>query len=247
MDLSSNTVLVTGGGSGIGLALAARFLQAGSAVVIGGRRASQLSRAQASYPGLRTRVCDLERESERVALFQWAARELPELNVLVNNAGIQQRIPLDASEPWDRIHREVAINLEAPIHLTTLFVPHLARRKDPAILQITSGLAFVPLASVPIYCATKAAMHSFTLSLRRQLSSTPIRVVEIAPPAVDTDLGGPGLHTFGISIDELVSAVMPRLQAGDTEIAYGFAEKSSRASRDEIDQIFERLNAAAPV
>jgi len=243
MDLSSNTVLVTGGGSGIGLALAARFLQAGSTVVICGRRASQLSQAQASYPGLRTRVCDLERESERVALCAWISRELPETNVLINNAGIQKRLALDGRDPWQHIHQEIAINLEAPIHLTTLLLALLARRPHPAILQVTSGLAFVPLASVPVYCATKAAMHSFTLSLRRQLAGTPVRVIEIAPPAVDTDLGGPGLHTFGVPVEELMKAVIPRLQAGDTEIAYGFAEKSSRASRQELDEMFARMNA----
>jgi uncharacterized oxidoreductase len=96
---------------------------------------------------------------------------------------------------------------------------------------------------VPVYCATKAALHSFTLSLRRQLAATVIRVVEIAPPAVDTDLGGPGLHTFGVPLGELADAVMPRLQADELEIAYGFAQQSSRASRAELDAIFQRLNS----
>ena len=203
MDLSANTVLVTGGATGIGLALAARFLLAGSEVVVCGRREAQLEEGRARHPGLRVRTCDLERESDRVTLAAWIRSEFPRLNVLVNNAGIQQPLALDGRESWNRIHQEIAINLEAPIHLSMLLVPHLARQKNPAILQVTSGLAFVPLASVPIYCATKAAMHSFTLSLRHQLAATPIRVIEIAPPAVDTDLGGPGLHTFGISTDEL--------------------------------------------
>jgi uncharacterized oxidoreductase len=246
MDLSSNTVLVTGGASGIGLAIANRFQEAGSKVVICGRRESKLEEARTKHPDMRTRVCDLQRESEREALAEWVTRELPELNILVNNAGIQQRLALDRREGWERLHQEIAINLEAPIHLSTLLVPHLVRQRDPAILQVTSGLAFAPLASVPIYCATKAAMHSFTLSLRHQLAATPIRVIEIAPPAVDTDLGGPGLHTFGVSVAELMSAVIPRLQAGDTEIAYGFAEKSSRASRDELDQIFAGMNQSGP-
>jgi uncharacterized oxidoreductase len=100
----------------------------------------------------------------------------------------------------------------------------------------------VPLANVPIYSATKAALHSFTLSLRHQLAATPIRVVEIAPPAVDTDLGGVGLHTFGVNVDEFADAVFSRLEDGETEIAYGSAEKASRASRDEQEEIFKLLN-----
>ena len=94
-----------------------------------------------------------------------------------------------------------------------------------------------------MYCASKAALHSFTLSLRLQLADTPIQVIEVIPPAVDTDLGGPGLHTFGIAVDEFADAVMARLAAGDLEITYGFAEQASRASRQELDEIFARMNA----
>jgi uncharacterized oxidoreductase len=124
-----------------------------------------------------------------------------------------------------------------------LLAPHLARRANPAIVNVTSGLAFVPLASTPVYCASKAALHSFTLTLRRQLAETPIQVIEIIPPAVDTDLGGPGLHTFGVPVDEFADVVMTRLAAGDLEIAYGFAEQASRASRPELEAIFTRMNA----
>jgi uncharacterized oxidoreductase len=124
-----------------------------------------------------------------------------------------------------------------------LLAPHLAQQEHPAILNVTSGLSFVPLTSAPIYSATKAAMHSFTLSLRHQLAGTPVQVIEIIPPAVDTDLGGPGLHTFGVPIDEFLDAVVPRIEAGETEVAHGFAQQSSRGSRDELDRIFERMNA----
>lgn len=243
MDLSSKTVLITGGASGIGFALAERFLRAGSRVLVCGRREVKLREAKEKHPEIHTRVCDLARESDRLALVDWVAREFPETDVLVNNAGIQERLDLTRGDSWPRARQEIAINLEAVIHLSMLFVPHLARRPEPAIVNITSGLAFAPLATVPVYCATKAALHSFTLSLRHQLAATAIRVVEIAPPAVDTDLGGPGLHTFGVPVDELADAVMPRLQAGELEIAYGFAQQSSRASRAELDAIFQRLNS----
>lgn len=245
MELGSNTVLVTGGASGIGLALARRFLEAGSAVIVCGRRAEKLREAKAVHPELETRVCDLAREEERAELLRWATGEFPRLNVLVNNAGIQLRVSLSDPREWERVRQEIAINFEAAVHLSMLFVPHLRRQPRSAIVNVTSGLAFVPLARVPVYSATKAALHSFTRSLRLQLAATGIDVMEIIPPAVDTDLGGPGLHTFGVKVDELLDAVMPRIVAGETEIAYGFAEKASRGSRGEIEALIERMNEPA--
>jgi uncharacterized oxidoreductase len=241
VDLSSNTVLVTGGATGIGLALAERFLQGGSRVIICGRREDRLRDAARRHPSLHVHVCDVESAPERVALRDWAVTKYPDLNVLVNNAGIQRRTGL-TDNAWEGVHQEIAINLEAPIHLALLFAPHLAGRRDAAIVNITSGLAFVPLVIAPVYSATKAALHSFTLSLRHQLASTPVRVVEIIPPPVDTDLGGPGLHTFGVPVNEFADAVMARLGQGDVEIAYGMAEKVSQASRTELDEAFRRMN-----
>lgn len=242
MQLSSNTVLITGGASGIGLALAERFLKAGSRVILAGRREDKLLEAKAKHPEFRVRVCDVGTPAERIALAQWASQEFPELNVLVNNAGIQRRIQFPLNEAWEQTRQELAINLEAPIHMASLFIPHLQRQQRPAIINVTSGLSFVPLATVPVYCATKAALHSFTLSLRHQLSKTPIQVIEIAPPAVNTDLGGPGLHTFGVPLDEFADAAMQRLATDEQEIAYGFAQKSSRASREELDAMFVQMN-----
>jgi len=164
--------------------------------------------------------------------------------VLVNNAGIQQRIQLADEPDWDLIHREIAINFESHVHLVTLFIPHLLRCQQPAIINVSSGLSFVPLARVPIYSATKAAIHSFTLSLRQQLRDTPIDVIEVIPPGVNTDLGGPGLHTWGVALDEFANAVFDEVQKPDVrEIAYQFSAESSRASREALDAIFERMNA----
>jgi uncharacterized oxidoreductase len=242
MKLGSNTVLVTGGASGIGLALAGRFLRAGSEVIVCGRREAKLREAKEKHPELHVRVCDVADQSQRAALLQWAIGQFPRLNVLVNNAGIQLRVALTEPGPWERIGEEIAVNLEAPVHLSTLFIPHLRRQDRAAIVNITSGLAFAPMARVPIYCATKAALHSFTLSLRHQLANTPIEVIEIIPPAVDTDLGGPGLHTFGVKADEFLDSVLPRIEKGEREVAFGFAEQSSHASRAELDQLSARLN-----
>ena len=244
MRLDGNRVLITGGASGIGLGLAERFLAAGSRVLLCGRRAERLTDVARKHPGLvATRACDLSKSTERVAAAEWATREFPDVNVLVNNAGVQVRLPLEDASGWDRFHEEIEINFAAAVHLTLLLVPHLKTRPAAAIVNVTSGLAFAPLALAPVYSATKAALHSFTLSLRHHLTSSPVQVVEIAPPAVDTDLGGAGLHTFGVSVDELLEAVMPRLEAGDAEITYGFSRQSSRASRAELDEIFRRMNA----
>ena len=244
MELASNTVLVTGGASGIGLALAERFLAAGSDVIVCGRRAHTLDEARARQPRLNTRVADVASESDRESLVRWAVSEHPALNVLVNNAGIQRRVALADPEPWPATHEELVINLEAPIHLSRLMIPHLTKQRTAAIINVTSGLSFAPLATVPIYCATKAALHSFTLSLRHQLAGTSVRVIEVIPPAVDTDLGGPGLHTFGVPVDEFADGVMPRIARGELEVAYGAAEQSSRASRPELDEIYARMNQA---
>ena len=246
MQLSKNTVLVTGGASGIGLALAERFLAAGSEVIVCGRSEDRLRAAQAKHPGLRALAADVETEAGRLALLDAATRLFPRLNVLVNNAGIQRRLDLTAPEPWAETRSEIAINFEAPVHLARLFIPHLAKQERPGIVNVTSGLAWVPKADVPVYCATKAAMHSFTVSLRRQLAATPIAVIEVAPPAVDTDLGGPGLHTFGVPVAEFADAAIAGLARGDLEVTHGFSAQASRASRAEIDAIFQKMNGAAP-
>jgi uncharacterized oxidoreductase len=243
MDLTQCTVLVTGGASGIGRALAERFLAAGAQVIVCGRRNDKLDQFRFEHPRLVTRACDVARAEEREALVAWAAENFPQLNAIVNNAGIQRRLDLKAHEAWETTREEIAINLEAPIHLARLLIPHLTKQRNPMIVNVTSGLSFAPLAHVPVYCATKAGLHSFTLSLRQQLAQTPIRVVEIIPPAVNTDLGGPGLHTFGVPLEEFADAVFARFLKGELEIAYGTAEKSSRASRAELDLIFERMNA----
>jgi uncharacterized oxidoreductase len=241
MNMTGNTILVTGGASGIGLALAERFLHRGNEVIICGRREEKLQEAKEKFPDLHIRVCDVSDEFDRQLLAEWVTSEFPNLNVLVNNAGIQQRINLwDATADWSYYRQEIAANQEAPIHLSLLFIPHLMTQKHATIINVTSGLAFVPPAWVPIYGATKAAMHSFTVSLRLQLSKNNINVVEVLPPAVNTDLGGIGLHTFGEPLDAFADAVFNGFEQGRLEIGYQFSEKVIRASRDEIDEIVLR-------
>lgn len=248
MKMSGNTILVTGGASGIGLALAERFLQAGNEVIICGRRPEKLAEAKAKHPELQTRICDVGSEQDRLALADWAKQEHPALNILVNNAGIQNRMNLfeaDAQD-WSRYQQEIAINLEAPIHLSMLLLPQLAGKPNATIINVSSGLAFTPLAFAPIYCATKAALHSFTMSLRHQVAAQQIEVVEVVPPAVQTDLGGPGLHTFGEPLEAFADAIFEGFGRGDQEIGYGMAAKSMRMSREQIDEAFARMNTRRP-
>ena len=236
-------MLVTGGASGIGRALAERFVDAGNTVVICGRRADKLEEARSRRSALWTRVCDVSDPAQRVELCEWAFREFPELDVLVNNAGIQNQVRLLEKPEWSTMHREIATNLEAHIHLSTLFAPRLAKRPHAAIVNVTSGLAFVPRSAVPVYCATKAAMRSFTLSLRHQLAGTSVEIVEIIPPAVDTDLGGVGLHTWGVPLDEFADSVFEQLREGKREATYGFSAEAFNASAEQRAAIFERMNS----
>jgi uncharacterized oxidoreductase len=241
VNLNGHTVLVTGGASGIGFAIASRFHAAGSRVIVCGRREKMLRAAADAHPGLVTRQYDLAREDAREELADWLLDEHPTLDVLVNNAGIQRRFRLAEPEPWADTREELAINLDAPIHLTLLLLPTL-RERGGTIVNVTSGLALVPMAIAPVYCATKAALRSFTLSLRHQLRDDPVRVVEILPPAVNTDLGGRGLHTFGASLDEFADAVMARLANDETEIAYGMSEVNVRKAHEAFDDAFDRMN-----
>jgi len=244
MNLSGNTILITGGATGIGFAMAKKFAEAGNKVIICGRRPAALKEAKTQVPSLSTIRCDVAKEAQRLKLFHKIKTDFPKCNVLINNAGIQSRPkPLMKAQEWHPYEQEIAINLEAPIHFTLLFAKHLASKKSAAIINITSGLAFVPIASIANYCATKAAMHSFTLSTRKQLENTPVEVIEVAPPAVNTDLGGKGLHDFGTPVDEFADHVFERLRSGDQEISYGFSEQAMRATPEKFKAIFERMNS----
>lgn len=230
--------MITGGASGIGLALAERFLKAGSEVIVCGRREEKLEEAKRLHPGLHTRVCDVAQEWDRKTLFEWIIREFPKLNVLVNNAGIQRRGKFtEDTESWEVRRQEIAINVEAPIHFSALFIPHLKQQPTAAIINVSSGLAFTPATFASVYSATKAAVHSFTMTLRHELANTSIEVIEIVPPAVNTDLGGVGIHTMGAPVDEFADNIMQRIAAGELEVGYGRAEKARLASREEINDM----------
>jgi len=242
MEMKGNTILITGGTSGIGLALAKRFLTHGNTVIVCGRTQSKLEEAKRLLPDLQTYLYDISLPEDRVALYQKVTADFPNLNIVFNNAGIMNFLKLDDPAAWPRFYQEIATNLEAPIHLSLLFAAHLSSQRNPVILNTTSGLSHVPLVAAPVYSATKAGLHSFTMSLRTQLADKGIQVIEISPPHVNTDLGAPGANEAGMPLDDFAEAVMAGLSRGDLEITYGFSSQSRDASAQERELLFQQLN-----
>ncbi len=243
MKTSGNTILITGGTSGIGLAFAKKFLELNNKVIICGRREDRLNKIKESYNEIETIKCDIQLKDERLSLASWVFKNFPETNILINNAGIQLLADLTKEVDLGRIYKEVEINLIAPIHLSSLFVEHLKPKKESAIINISSGLAFTPIAAMPVYCATKAAIHSLTLSLRHQLKDTNIKVFEIAPPSVDTELGADRrkdkLATHGgIHVDEFITEAIKYLKDDVLESAVGMAKNM----REKKDALFPMMN-----
>jgi uncharacterized oxidoreductase len=249
MQLSGNTVLITGGGSGIGLAMAEAFVQAGSKVAICGRRDKRLAEVRARHPEINARRCDVASDEDRRQLLAWAEAAVPGLNVLVNNAGIQRDVDFTQGiADFLSGDNEIRINLEAPIMLSGLFVPLLAKNQGAAIINVSSGLGFVPAARMPVYSATKAGMHAYSMALRHQLSIVGIKVFEVIPPAVDTELNvvgrakRPGFKA-GVSPAQFVAAVMQGLEHDVHEIGFGMTAELIHASRAELDGRFQQMNS----
>jgi len=239
MKLSGNKILITGGASGIGLGLTERFIHEKNTVIICGRRESALKEIADRFPNVIIRVSDLSRESERINLYEWISAVHPDLNVLVNNAGIQQWMHISDPDFYSRAKEEMAINIEAPLHLTTLFtgLPAL-----DTVMNVTSGLSFVPLTKVPVYSATKSFFHAYTISLRHLLKAKNIEVIELIPPALNTDLGGKGLHDAFPAVSEFIESAFRQLLEGKNEIVFGFSEAMSKASPEDLKIAFNRLN-----
>ncbi len=191
MRINGNTILITGGGSGIGRALAEAFHAEGNQVVITGRRQNLLDETTAANPGMKSSVLDIENEDAIRSFAEHIKKDYPSLNVVIHNAGIMRAENLREGALADA-EATVATNLLGPIRLMAALLSTLEKQSQAAIMTVSSGLAFVPLAMTPTYCATKAAIHSYTQSLRYQLRDTSVQVLELAPPYVQTELMGPG-------------------------------------------------------
>jgi len=187
MKLIDNTILITGGASGIGRGLAEAFHALGNEVIIAGRRQHALDQTTGANPGMASVPLDIDNPDAIQSFAAEVTRLYPTLNVLINNAGIMRPENLKAPRIADA-EAIISTNLLGPIRLTAALLPHLQKQSSSAIINVSSGLAFVPFPVTPTYSATKAALHSYTLSLRVQLQGTPVEVIEIIPPAVATDL-----------------------------------------------------------
>ena len=239
MNITNNKILITGGASGIGLGLTERFIKEHNKVIICGRRESVLKEVADKFPSVIIKVCDLSKEDERIELYNWVAQNHSDLNILVNNAGIQNWMNISDNDFYEKANNEIITNVLAPIHLTALFtkLPSLN-----TIMNVTSGLAFVQFAKVPVYCATKAFFHSYTKSLRYQLKDKNIEVIEIIPPALNTDLGGKSLHDTAPSVSDFISSIFNQIEEGKTELTFGFSEIVANANPAAIKERFEFLN-----
>ena len=190
MQISGNTILITGGGSGIGRGLAEAFHREGNQVIIAGRRKKLLDETVAANPGMKAVVLDID-NAEAVRTFaERIKKDYPTLNVVIQNAGMMKAEHLREGNTADA-EATITTNLLGPIRLTAALLPHLLKQPKAAIMTVSSGLAFVPLAMTPTYCATKAALHSYTQSLRYQLKNSSVQVLELIPPYVQTELSGP--------------------------------------------------------
>ena len=206
----------------------------------------RLQEAKRKLPNLNVGQYDVSKEQDRNAMYAWIEANFTELNVLINNAGIQRRVDFTKGmEDLLKSEDEIDINLKAQVHLSALFVPMLSRQKEAAIVNMSSGLGFVPLTVFPVYSATKAAIHSFTLSLRHQLRESSIRVFEVVPPTVhDTELKGKPIEraAWTVSASEVADAVVKGMREDTYEISIGPSMKWTSGTRQELDRIFSDIN-----
>lgn len=249
MKLEGNTVLITGGSSGIGYEFATQLLKRGNTVIITGRDRSKLEQSQKGLPGVHTLESDISDPKAIPALFQAVIQKFPALNVLINNAGIMRKINfLDGGDGLEDNSREIDTNLTGTVRMVKQFLQHLKTKEFAAIVNVSSGLAFVPLPIAPIYCATKAGVHSFTQSLRVQLKDTRISVFELAPPMTRTALFARDISTDdvkGISmmdVSAMVAQTMRSLEREHLEIKPGLSKVLKLMSRVAPDFILKQLS-----
>lgn len=251
MNMQGNTILITGGGSGIGQGLAKAFQKLGNQVIIGGRRREVLERTAAANPGMGWVVLDTTKPESIAAAAADVIARYPALNVVINNAGVQR--VHDYAQPETvsakAVREEIETNILGVLDMTAAFLPHLLARPVATLINLSSGLAFLPLAMYPVYCATKAFVHSYTMSLRHQLRATSVRVIELAPPWVKTELDAahatPTVHE-GMSpmpLDAFIQAAMADLASGGEELPVAGAKFLHGAGVSlNATEMFARIN-----
>jgi len=250
MKMSDNTILITGGTSGIGLELARQLSALGNTVIVTGRDPFRLDAARV-IDGLHAFYADVgDPESLRI-LHRRVVREFPDLGILINSAGIMRTIDLrQGGTSLEDLTREIQVDLNGTIWMNALFLPHLMRRQRAAILNVSSALAFLPLPTSPVYSAAKAAIHSYTRSLRMQLKDTGVSVFELAPPSTDTSLYR-GLHGAGadsgtrpMPVEALATEAIEGMQGDRLEIRPGLSNVLKLMSRVAPDLVLRRMRGA---
>lgn len=238
MKITSSTILITGGTSGIGFEFAKQFLALGNTVIVTGRDQARLEAAAKTLPGLQTIRSDVTDTSAIADLVEQVTNRFPKLNILVNNAGIMKGV--DVLKPQGDLldlTQEVETNLNGPIRLASALLPLLLRQPSAAIVNITSGIAFLPMPPSPVYSAAKAGLHAWTVTLRMQLKSTDVRVFEVAPPLTATPLGTDTFHpevTRGVpvmAVDRMVAAALKGIDQDKYEIRPGMSNVMKTISR----------------
>ena len=225
MKLSQRTILITGGSSGIGLELARRLVDQSNKVLICGRSIEKLQQAKSELPALHIFQCDLAAENERERLVAWVSDEHSELSVLINNAAIAHSGNfLATNDALVQAENEIAINFLAPLHLTHRLSAQLSQAEQPAVINITTGLVYAPLAEYSFYNATKAALHSFTKGFRLQERNNPLRVIEVLMPVVDTPWHKGRAPKSAITAAEAVNQMLKGIARNKTEIRVGLTK-----------------------
>ncbi|NNF98121.1 MAG: SDR family NAD(P)-dependent oxidoreductase [Desulfobacteraceae bacterium] len=233
LHLKDNTILITGGASGIGLELTKTLFRMGNTMIICGRSEEKLQQVKRELPQVHILQCDISDQNQRKALFSQVTNEHPGVNILVNNAVIVSYTRIQAGDySAGLVNREMQTNFIGPVGLITLFLDQLKRQQNSAIINMTTGLIFAPHATMPGYCASKAALHSFTQSLRIQLKDTPVKVIEVMMTAVDTHFHDGGhVPDIAITTDKAVAAMVKGLLQSQEEIKIGRVRLLSILSR----------------
>lgn len=243
MKISNNTILITGGGTGIGQALAHRFYELGNTVIVAGRRSEALEQTIAGHAGMFACTVDIESAADIARFAAEMISNYPKLNVLINNAGIMRIEDVTATRDLADAEATISTNLLGPIRVTNALMSHLAGQSASAIVNVSSGLAFVPLAITPTYNATKAALHSYTIAMREQLKGR-VEVIEVVPPAVQTDLT-PGQSTREgyMPLTTFIDEVMTLFEAQPTPTEL-LVERVKFLRDAEAEQRFDQAFAA---
>ena len=247
MQLSGNTIFITGGGSGIGRALAESFHKLGNQVIISGRRKGHLDATIKANPGMQSIELDIQDPANIAAVANKLIHDYPKLNVLINNAGVMQLDNAAGQIDEAVLLSTITTNLMGPIRMTSALIDHLKKQNTAAVINVTSGLAFVPMAATAIYSSTKAALHSYTLSMRYKLKGTSVKVLELAPPWVRTDLMNSNEAPQAMPLDEFTAEAMKILGTDTEEIVVDRAKMFRNNPGPNEAEFIDKFNGMIPV